>query len=344
MLTNVSKKGQVSLIAVQSDKTTPVVSLFMPFEPKMVAKNKLVCKLQLLVQEVEQKLVKGFSFAAAEPVLKRLKAVVKNLDYSTHKKSVAVYVSAKAEKVFYLSTPLEEKVIIDTSFNVRSLIAHQKNLQHYLVLVLGTNISRVYYDCGEQPVAMFTNIRKKSGDEYGSSLENFLKETDDNLSIILNCFPSLPLFVISNAYTLGRYKTITKNKAYFTQLIEADGKEVMMNKIKTALQPYMRNWNYIQAKHLRHTLVNATDNSRLATGIDDVVKVAHQRRAKLLVLEKDYTCPVVKAEKAANGSLNNAPFTDAVDEVIERVLSTGGEVVFADGEVLKNYQHIALIY
>lgn len=344
MLANISKKGQVSLIAVQSDKTTPVVSLFMPFEPKMVAKNKLVYKLQLLMQEAEQKLIKDFSFVTAEPVLKRLRAVVKNLNYSTHKKSVAIYVSAEDEKVFYLDILLEDKVLIDTSFNIRSLIAHQKNLQHYLVLVHGINISRVYFGNGEHLVAMFTNIRKKSGDECGSSLDILLKKTDNNLSIILNYFPSLPLFVMSSAYTLSRYKTITQNKAYITQLIEADGREVMMNKIKTALQPYMHNWNYIQTKHLRHTLANATDNSRLAAGIDDVVKVAHQRRAKLLVLGKDYTCPVVKAEKAANGSLSNAPFTDAVDEVIERVLSTGGEVVFADSEVLENYQHIALVY
>ncbi|TKK71755.1 hypothetical protein FC093_01660 [Ilyomonas limi] len=344
MLTNISKKEQVPLIAIQPDRTTPVVSLFMPFEPKMVTKNELVYKLQLLVHEAELKLVKSFSFKVAEPVLKRLKAVVKNLDYSTHKRSIAIYVSAEGEKVFYLNTPLEEKVLIDTSFNVRSLIAHRKKLQHYLVLVLGTNISRIYFDNGEHLIAMFTNIRKKSRSEYGSSLETFLKETDNNLSIILNYFPSLPLFIMSSTYTLSRYKTITQNKTHITQLIEADGKEIVIDKIKTALQPYTHNWGYIQTKHLRHTLDNATDSSRIATGIENVVKAAHQRRAKLLVLEKDYTCPVVKAGKTADGLLGNVPFTDAVDEVIERVLSTGGEVTFADSEVLEKYQHIAMIY
>ena len=275
MLTNVIRKEQIASAADQSQKDTPVVALFMPFEPKMVAKNVLVQKLQLLVLEAEQKLAKGFSISVAEPVLKRLKATVKNLDYSTHKKSIAIYASAKGEKVFYLDTPLENKVVVDTSFNIRFLVEAKKNLQHYLVLVLGSNISRVYSGNGGQLVSMFTSIRKKSKGDYAASLENFLKEIDNNLSIILNYFPSLPLFVMGSAYRLSKYKTVTQNKPHITQLIEVNSEEIAKDKINAALQPYLCNWKNVQLEHLQCTLNNAMESNRIVTGIDQVAKTAN---------------------------------------------------------------------
>src|SRR3954454_4781285 len=201
MLTNVLQKEHTSAVSVQSNNETPVVSLFMPFEPKMVSKNEIVYKLQSLINEAEQKLIKTFPISAVKPVLERLKSVIKNLDYSTHKKSTAIYVSADTEKLFYLNTPLEEKVTVDTSFNIRALVESKKRLQQHLVLVLGNNISRVYFGNGMHLVSMLTNTRKKSQSDNISSLENFIKETDNNLGIILNYFPLLPLFVVGNART-----------------------------------------------------------------------------------------------------------------------------------------------
>jgi hypothetical protein len=174
MLTDVLKKEHTSAVSLQSNNETPVVSLFMPFEPKMVSKNEIVYKLQALLNEAEQKLIKAFSISTAKPILERLKSVIKNLDYSTHKKSTAIYVSADEEKLFYLDAPLEEKVIVDTSFNIRNLVESKKGLQQHLVLVLGNNISRVYFGKGMHLVSMLTNTPKKSQSDNSSSLENFL--------------------------------------------------------------------------------------------------------------------------------------------------------------------------
>jgi hypothetical protein len=337
MLTNALKKEHFAAVAPQPHNSTPIVSLFMPFEPKMVSKNEIIYKLQSLINEAEQKLIKCFPISAVKPVLERLKSVIKNLDYSTHKKSTAIYVSANAEKLFYLDTLLEEKVTVDTSFNIRALVESKKRLQQHLVLVLGNNISRVYFGNGLHLVSMLTNTCKKSQSDNISSLENFIKETDNNLGIILNYFPLLPLFVVGNARTLNTYKINTKNETHITQLVETSKDEVTVEEVKTELQPYIVNWEYIRMKHLHRRLENAMESDRIAIGLDNVTKAANQRHAKLLIVEKDYTIPVVKAEQ-------DTLMTDAVDEVIERVLSNGGEVAFADKIVLDGYQHIALVY
>jgi hypothetical protein len=47
---------------------------------------------------------------------------------------------------------------------------------------------------------------------------------------------------------------------------------------------------------------------------------------------------------AGAGSLNKfSCIRDAVDDVIEKVLENGGDVEFADKDLLKDYQQIALI-
>jgi len=344
MLTDVLKKGQTSAVSIQPYNETPVVSLFVPFEPKMVSKNEIAYKLKALLNEAEQKLIKAFSISAGKPVLERLKSVIKNLDYSTHKKSTAIYVSAEEEKLFYLDAPLEEKVIVDTSFNIRNLVESKKGLQQHLVLVLGSHISRVYFGNGLHLVSMLTNTSKKSQSDNIPSLENFLTDIDSNLGIILNYFPLLPLFVVGEASILNKYKILTKNETHITQLIETGSDEVTVEEVKTALQPYIINWEYIRMKHLHHRLHNALEGGKVAVGINNVTKTANQRHAKLLVVEKDYTVPVIKVEQSKTLSANHALFTDAVDEVIERVLSSGGEVAFAGKNVLEGYQHIALIY
>jgi len=253
-------------------------------------------------------------------------------------------VSAEEEKLFYLDTPLEEKVIVDTSFNIRSLVESKKRLQQHLVLVLGSNISKVYFGNGLHLVSMLTNTRKKSQSDNISSLENFLRETDNNLGIILNYFPLLPLFVVGDPKVLNEYKILTRNETHITQLIETCSDEVTAEEVKTALHPYIINWELIRMKHLHRRLDNAMESGKIAVGLDDVSKAANQRHAKLLVIEKGYTAPVVKAGQKGDAYKDSTLLTDAVDEVIERVLSSGGEVAFTDKKVLKGYQHIALIY
>jgi ribosomal protein L30E len=357
MLTKVLNKNEIFSNAIQSEKTTPVVSLFMLFEPKMVAKGKLTYKLQLLVNEAEQKLINSFPFAVAEHVLNRLKSVVKSLDYSTHKKSIAIYVSKEKAKIYYLNLELEDRIIINESFHIRKLIESQKNLQCYILLVLSTNMSKIYFGKGEHLLPMVSNTRgylttKESGNieniytpaDNTASIIDFLNKTDNNLNIVLGYFSSLPLIVAGNYFILDKYKIITKNETHITQLLETASDEINIDEIRTALDKYIQNWDHIKMQDLHRRLDNAMDSNKIAVGIENVIKAVTHKRPKLLVLEKDFTYPVVKAEENRKLSQSSLFFTDTVDEVIEIVLMNEGEVTFANKEVLEDYQHIALIY
>ena len=72
--------------------------------------------LKTAVDKIKRDLYNNFSNEIATEVLCKLQAVIDHLDYTTHKKSMALYVSPLVEKVYYLDIEVNEKILVNTSF------------------------------------------------------------------------------------------------------------------------------------------------------------------------------------------------------------------------------------
>ena len=111
---------------LEVDNYLPSVSIILPFEPKMSAKTELEYQLKRVIEKVERELMKNYVDEKARLVTDKLKNLVKTLDYSTYKRSIAIFVSPLLEKMYYLDIPVEEKIIIDESFEIRDLVYIKK--------------------------------------------------------------------------------------------------------------------------------------------------------------------------------------------------------------------------
>jgi hypothetical protein len=86
---------------------------------------------------------------------------------------------------------------------------------------------------------------------------------------------------------------------------------------------------------------------RHASGIDQVWRAAARGKCRTLLVEKDFKYP---ADLSPEGD-RLLPYTgrgaasldDAVDEAIERVLSSGGEVFYYDSGALAVHQRVAAV-
>ena len=93
----------------------------------------------------------------------------------------------------------------------------------------------------------------------------------------------------------------------------------------------------------------AMGRRKLATGMKDVWYEATHKKGRLLIVEKNYMYAAEHTDR--NDVINEAiaPYNkfsyikDAVDDVIEKVLQSGGDVEFVDEGMLADYDHIALI-
>jgi hypothetical protein len=343
----------------------PAVSIVMPFEPKMNVKSELNQQLKFAIDEVEREIRKNYKNDLADTVIQKLKRIVKDLNFSTLNKSIAVYVSPVFEKVLYLDIPVDQKIMVDDSFEIRDLLQAKKELHKYMVLVVSGKWSKVYIGnyssftkvATNVPdhIAAFTNNAPERVANFSDPssrkemlLEKFLHHTDDGLKFLLQAYP-LPVFVMGTKKVLGHFKALTKNEKNIAGYIHGSYEEASEAELGKALKPYIEDWKKVKMEDLRKQAEKAADAGKLSIGMKEVWKSANRRKGRLLIVEKDFTCTAGHGSSEDVIYKSDQPYTrfsyikDAVDDVIEKVLEHGGDVEFVDKDVLRDYGHIALI-
>jgi hypothetical protein len=343
----------------------PAVSIIMPFEPKMSKKRELIHSLELVTDKVERELTENYRSEMSALVVQRLRAIIKSLDFNTYKKSIAIYVSPVFEKVLYLDIPVEEKIMVGESFEIRDLLYSKKQLHEYLVLLLSGKEYRMYFvNSGSfvkivankpesvyayineipQRVANFSDISKRKE----IVMDKFLHHIDSTLEIILNAY-HLPLFVLGPEKMVGHFKKLTQHATAVIEYVHGNYEKATVEQLREILEVRVADWNKVIQKDLLNKIEEAAGRKKLAVGMRDVWREAMNHNGSLLVLEKDnnYT--------GEGGYNNNAidkgvrPYSrfsyikDVVGDLIEKVLESGGDVEFVDRDIMKNLHRIALV-
>ena len=343
----------------------PAVSIILPFEPKMGSKKELTHSLKIAAGKVEKELLENYPRETAILIMQKLRAMIKVLNFSTHKKSIAIYVSPVFEKVLYLDVQVEEKIIVDESFEIRDLVYSKKQLHKYLVLMLSSRVSRIYlgntntfvrilsdtsqsvYDyINDVPerVANFSDVSERKE----ILLDKFLTHIDNSLDIILNAY-RLPLFIVGTEKILGRFKKLSKHTGTVIDYIQGNYEEATLPELKELLEPRISDWKKVMQKDLLNQLEEAANKKKLVIGMKDVWREAINHQGRLLIIEKNYMYAAQYGSSSDVIYKTTEPYNrfsyirDAVDDVIEKVLESGGDVEFVDEDILKDYHHIALV-
>jgi predicted Holliday junction resolvase-like endonuclease len=342
----------------------PAVSLIMPFHPVMASKRDLEYQLKRAMEKIESQLMEQYSREQALPVAEKIRRMINTLNYNTHKKSVAIFASPMMEKVFYLDVAVEERIVIDSSFEIRDLVYSQKQVIQYLVLLLSAERSRMYLgNCSSflliksnvptNEVAYENDLPEKVGQFSDPAarrevmLDKFLLHMDQGLSLVLNAYP-FPVFVLGAEKVLGHFRQITHHERNIVGYVHGNFLDATETEIRTALRPYLDDWQRVRETELINKMKAAEDEHKLSKGIREVRKASVNHNARVLVVEKGFTYAARQTPEAERGYRDMGagnPFyiKDTVDEVMEKVLAGGGDVQFVQDGVLRDYDHIALI-
>jgi hypothetical protein len=275
-------------------------------------------------------------------VMQKLRTIISDLNFNTHKKSIAIYVSPVFEKVLYLDITVEEKIIVDESFEIRDLVYSKKQLHKYLVLLLSNKVSRIYLGntetfvriVSDTPESVYAdendvpegvaNFSDKS-ERKERLMDKFLHHIDNALDIILNAY-HLPLFVVGTERILGHFKKLSKHTGSVIEYVHGNYEDATLPQLKQVLEPHIKDWKLVRQKDLLNQLDEAESNKKLVVGMTDVWREAMIHKGRLLVVEKNYMFAAQHGSIdsvifEATGSYNKFSYIkDAVDDVIEKVL------------------------
>jgi hypothetical protein len=264
----------------------PAVSVIVPFEPKMSLKSELLHALKTAADKAERELLETYPGEMAVLMMRKLRAIISNLNFNTHKKSIAIYVSPVFEKVLYLDIAVEKKVIVDESFEIRDLVYSKKELHKYLVLLLDSKESRMYLGNSATFVRIVSNTREPANayvndlpERVGNFsdiqqrkeiiMDKFLHHIDNALNIILNAY-HLPLFVLAPKRILGHFRNITRHGGAVIEYIEGNYDALTLHELKAVLDPHVSDWKKVKARELLNQVEEAMNKKKLAVGMRNV--------------------------------------------------------------------------
>jgi hypothetical protein len=341
----------------------PSVSIFMPFEPKMVIKNKLMFSLSNATDKVISELRDKYPGEMSVVVLQKLKAIIKNLNFSTHKKSLAIFVSPVFEKVYYLNIEVEQKIIVNKSLQIRDVLYSKKQSHPFHILLLNGNESRIYLSDTHSSLRIIPDNLVSQNAGYSQSSKQpeissdvltgnesvkFLQKVDYSLGHLLKC-DRLPVFVMGAETIVEKFKKITKHDEAIVEYVPGYYEESSLEHLTGILSRHILDWQKIQQKNLLAKLKDASNKNQLSFGIENVRRDVINRRGQLLLMEKRYLydSDLWEATFTYNSIVETynkfSCIKNPVDEMIEKVLENGGDVEFVNNGLLSDYCQIALV-
>lgn len=87
---------------IKANHYRPAVSIIIPFDPRMNTKTTLVRSLKLAASKVKKAMELQAAGELVDVVMYKLNTIINNLDYHTHHKSIAIFVSPVFER-YYIS-------------------------------------------------------------------------------------------------------------------------------------------------------------------------------------------------------------------------------------------------
>jgi len=306
-------------------RRAPSVVLITPFDPKMTPRQELENTIKSLLEKGERLLMAAHTAEDAIPVVNRLRQLIRGLDYSTHRRSVAIFASQHTGKTAYMDIEVQQRLVIDEPFRIRDLADNKKKEKEYLVMVLGKDQSRTYLGQDEQLRLIKNNTRQSV------SPNGFIHQMDAGLASVLKVYP-LPVFIIGPATVTDLFRKITRNNEHIAACLQKDNIGWTECRLQEWLRPELADWQSLRQRMVQLQIEKALKADRLICGMGNVSKAAGSRNSLLLVIPRDNAA-------GSRTFCKDGP----IDEITEKILGNGGDVATVDRDLLEGYGQIVII-
>lgn len=343
----------------------PSLSVLLPVAQKINYREETAHTMKIASDKAEALLLQDYPPEQCRELILKYQKLTSNHIIPPGARSVAVYVSPEFEKILFLDFALQERIVIDGSFQVRDLVLRSRYLFPFIVLILAAKGNQFYL--GNSPDISLKALRRgdvKNAASFANDapervanfsdlherkqqvIERFLRYTDKKLGDVVHEY-NFPVLVVGTARLLGHFKAITKYSRNITGYVHGNFQRLSLADLACHLEPHLSFRTDHEQKILR-LLEEEKNRGKVASGISNAWHALAEGRGRMLIVEENFYCS--SGEKASlfapavpkEGIAKNLP-ADAVDDLIEMALRKNCEVEFVSDGALRDQGNVALI-
>jgi len=357
------------------DQNGPCLTIILPTHREGNEKKPDFTLIKKYTEKARRLVVENFGKNIGGPILEKLADIVDNLDFDHSQEGIGLFISQSTQQVIRFPFPVESKIMVGESFEIRDVLYKSGLGLPYYVLVLTEKGARLFgghvaelleikdqhfpenyhddyiYEKSFQSASNAGATHVKSMEKDKSILEeirlkNFFHHIDQRLQSYI--LPSIPLFVFGTVEILGWFKEVSKHKTNIKGTVNGSYGTASISQIAplawTQMHSFLQDSHHGYLKEFEESIGQGKGTS----GLQTIWNAVREGRGRKLLVEKDYRCPGFVAHDSDALFLHqpNVPhrnLPDVVDDIIEKMIEKNGEVILVDNGQLEDYDHMVLI-
>jgi hypothetical protein len=345
----------------------PAVSLLMPTHRTAPENQQDPIRLRNLLSEARRRLEgdEGVPREVAAQVYGEIATAAEHVDLRHTGEGLALFASPGQVHVRLLESPVQERVVIADTYEVRDVVADAARRHRYWALVLSEQPTRLWSGDGPDLVEVtshgfpFTHegpggaqgLPRDYGQNPSAHRDGRHRQFFRDIAAALSGVDSLdsrPVFVLGVERYLSFFADAWGRPIAGT--VTGNYDHAGAHEVYQLLAPQLAAYTAMEQVAALESLDAARGANRFAAGLPEVWSLAHQGRgAHLLVEEHFHSSAWVHddhlhpPEQEPHTDAAGVLLDDAVDDVVESVARQGGDVTFVGDDSLATDGRIALI-
>ncbi|GAA3273636.1 hypothetical protein Dvina_37505 [Dactylosporangium vinaceum] len=346
--------------ALQQVREYPAVSLLLSTTPAAVLTRADALRLDALAASAVDRLDDELQPEAALPAIRRLHRLVEQARRGPAAHGLAVYASASAESLIRLPIAVRDRAVVDPTFATRDLVRALHRTPRHLVLAFNAGHARLFDAAADTMLPALTSAfpmyraSRTPGRGRGradrptraADAADFYRQVDAALGAYLRLHPA-PLVLVGDERATSAFQRVSVNCGRLAGTVRgnltATGATELAGRIRATIDAYLH-----RREHEALALLDKRFSAgRVATGMPAAWLAARTGRPEMLIVDETLFYPARLSDDGdtlipADDIEHPDVIDDAVDELIELVLTRGGWIAFTRPGILEQHQGVAL--
>lgn len=317
--------------------------------------------LKNLAREVEERLLNDYDKRFARSLADKMNTLVDSIDHQFNLESMALFISEDIAEYLRMPIAVEDRVVIDSSFATRDIVRAIHQQEAYYVLVLSRDVARLIEAANDKVVqevgnpfpfektGLYSTDKLQMTMNQGSDnlIEEFFNRVDKAFHTVWEKNP-LPVLVCTEERNYHHYLKVADKKHLVIGHLNQNRLDEKAHHIIPEAWPIVQRANTERNNQRIQELKTAVGTGNFLSDFNHIWQAIHEGRGQTLFVQLGYFQPAILyngAIQLVSPDQTRQPnvVDDIIDDMIEANMRFGGDVVFLPGNLLKDFQGLALV-